>query len=172
MADTLFGTEFRLFGATFDVAILWMVILAAIGTWILLRTRPGSWIFAMGGDANAARNVGVPVNRLRIALFMTTAFMGFFAALLFAMQTNSADSLRGTGVEFRSIIAVVVGGTLLTGGYGSVVGAVLGAIIFSMVQQGIIITGVDGDWFQVVLGGTLVLAVVFNNFVRQRASKR
>ncbi len=172
VADALFGTEFRLFGATFDVAIVWMVILAAIGTWILLRTRPGSWIFAMGGDANAARNVGVPVNRLRIALFMTTAFMGFFAALLFAMQTNSADSLRGTGVEFRSIIAVVVGGTLLTGGYGSVIGAVLGAIIFSMVQQGIIITGIDGDWFQVVLGGTLVLAVVLNNFVRQRASKR
>jgi simple sugar transport system permease protein len=149
-----------------------MLAFGLIATWVLLRTRQGNWIFGVGGDANAARNVGVPVTRVRIALFMTTAFAGFLAALVQAVQFNGADSLRGTQQEFEAIIAVVVGGTLLTGGYGSVVGAVLGAIIFAMVKQGIVITGVDGDWFRVFLGGVLVLAVIFNNFIRQRATKR
>jgi simple sugar transport system permease protein len=168
----LFGTKFTIGGGNFDVAILWMVGIGLLGTWILLRTRSGNWIFGVGGDSNAARNVGVPVNRLKIALFMTTALAGFIVALIYAVQFNGADSLRGTQLEFRAIIEVVVGGTLLTGGYGSVIGAMLGAIIFAMVQQGIVITGVDGDWFQVFLGGILVLAVIFNNFIRQQAQKR
>ena len=90
----------------------------------------------------------------------------------FRADVTAADSLRGTLQEFNAIIAVVVGGTLLTGGYGSVVGALFGALIFGMVQQGIIITGVDGDWFRVFVGGVLVLAVIFNNFIRQQAAKR
>ena len=169
---TLFGTKFAIGGGNFDVAILWMIGLGLVATWVLLRTRAGNWIFGVGGDANAARNVGVPVNKLKIALFMTTALAAFITALIYAVQFNGADSLRGTGLEFRAIIAVVVGGTLLTGGYGSVVGAMLGAVIFAMVQQGIVITGVQGDWFQVFLGGILVLAVIFNNFIRQQATRR
>jgi len=88
------------------------------------------------------------------------------------VQTNSADTLRGAGLEFEAIIAAVVGGCLLTGGYGSVVGAALGALIFAMTRQGIVITGIDGDWYQVVLGTVLVVAVIFNNFVRKKAAAR
>lgn len=168
----LFGTKYQVFGARWDVAILWMVGLALLATWILLRTRPGNWIFGIGGDNNASRNVGVPVNRMKTILFMTTAFAGFLVALIFAVQFNGSDSLRGTQMEFRAIISAVVGGTLLTGGYGSVIGAVLGAIVFAMVQQGILITGVDGDWFQVFMGAILVLAVILNNAIRQQASRR
>lgn len=172
LVGTLFGTKISIGGAGFDIAILWMVGLGALATWVLLRTRVGNWIFGSGGDPDAARNVGVPVSRLKIGLFMTTAFAAFLAALLQAVQFNSADSLRGSLRELIAIVAVVVGGTLLTGGYGSVVGAVLGALIFSMVRQGIVITGVDGDWFQVFVGGILVLAVIFNNYVRRQATKR
>jgi simple sugar transport system permease protein len=168
----LFGTKYQVFGARWDVAILWMAGLALLATWILLRTRSGNWIFGIGGDNNASRNVGVPVNRMKVLLFMTTAFAGFLVALIFAVQFNGSDSLRGTQMEFRAIISAVVGGTLLTGGYGSVIGAVLGAIVFAMVQQGILITGVDGDWFQVFMGAILVLAVILNNAIRQRASRR
>jgi simple sugar transport system permease protein len=168
----LFGTKYQVFGARWDVAILWMAGLALLATWILLRTRSGNWIFGIGGDNNASRNVGVPVNRMKILLFMTTAFAGFLVALIFAVQFNGSDSLRGTQMEFRAIISAVVGGTLLTGGYGSVIGAALGAIVFAMVQQGILITGVDGDWFQVFMGAILVLAVILNNAIRQRASRR
>lgn len=172
LVGRLFGTKVRIGDAGFDIAIVWMIVFGAVATWVLLRTRQGNWIFGIGGDANAARNVGVPVSRMRIALFMATAFAGFFAALVQAVQFNGSDSLRGTQQEFEAIIAVVVGGTLLTGGYGSVVGAVLGAVIFAMVKQGIVITGVDGDWFRVFLGAVLVLAVIFNNFIRLRATRR
>ena len=168
----LFGTKIELGGARFDISIIWWLALAALATVVLLRTQVGNWIFGAGGDANAARNVGVPVARLKIALFIITAVAAFVVALIQVSQLNSADSLRGTLKEFEAIIAVVVGGTLLTGGYGSVIGPVFGALIFAMVQQGIIITGVDGDWFRVFVGGILVLAVIFNNYVRQRASKR
>jgi simple sugar transport system permease protein len=171
-ADTLFGTQVTLFGSAFDIAIVWWIGLTALATWVLLRTQFGNWVFGAGGDANAARNSGVPVTRVKIILFMTTAFGAFFVALLQAVQFNGSDSLRGTLQEFNAIIAVVVGGTLLTGGYGSVVGAFFGALIFGMVQQGIIITGVDGDWFRVFVGAVLVLAVIFNNFIRQQAAKR
>ncbi len=168
----LFATKIELGGARFDIAILWWIGLAAIATIVLLKTNIGNWIFGAGGDANAARNIGVPVVKLKIALFMVTALAAFMVALIQATQLDSADSLRGTLKEFEAIIAVVVGGTLLTGGYGSVIGPVFGALIFAMVQQGIIITGVDGDWFRVFVGGILVLAVIFNNYIRQRASKR
>jgi simple sugar transport system permease protein len=116
--------------------------------------------------------VGVPVRRVRIALFLTTAFAAFFVALTQAVQFTGADTLRGTGREFEAIIAAVVGGCLLTGGYGSAVGAALGALIFAMVQQGIVITGIDGDWYQVFIGAVLLAAVIFNNFVRRKAASR
>lgn len=172
LVGVLFGTKIEIGNARFDIAIVWMLAFGILATWVLLRTRVGNWIFGVGGDAMAARNVGVPVNRLKVALFMTTAFAAFLAALLQAVQFNSADSLRGELRELIAIVAVVVGGTLLTGGYGSVIGAMLGAIIFSMVRQGIVITGVDGDWFQVFVGAVLVIAVIFNNFIRQQAAKR
>jgi simple sugar transport system permease protein len=172
LADTLFGTDIEVFGASFNIAILWWVGLTAVAAFVLLRTQFGNWIFGAGGDANAARNTGVPVTRVKVMLFMTTAFFAFLVAFIQAVQFNGSDSLRGTLQEFNAIIAVVVGGTLLTGGYGSVVGAMFGALIFAMVQQGIIITGVDGDWFRVFVGGVLVLAVIFNNFIRTQAARR
>ncbi len=171
-ADTLFGTEFNIFGAQFGIAILWWIGLSILGAYVLLRTQFGNWIFGAGGDANSARNTGVPVTRVKITLFMTTALFALLVALIQAVQFNGSDSLRGTLQEFNAIIAVVVGGTLLTGGYGSVIGAMFGALIFAMVQQGIIITGVDGDWFRVFVGGVLVLAVIFNNFIRTQAARR
>jgi len=170
--NVVFGQKIALFGSRFDISIIWWVALTALATWTLMRTRVGNWIFGVGGDSNASRNVGVPVYRLKIALFMTTAFAAFLVALMQVTQFKGADSLRGELQEFNAIIAAVVGGVLLTGGYGSVIGAALGALIFAMVQQGIIITGVDGDWFKVFVGAILVVAVIFNNFVRQQAQKR
>lgn len=170
--NAILGQKIDLFGARFDIAILWWLGITALATWTLMRTRVGNWIFGVGGDSGASRNVGVPVSRLKIALFMTTALAAFLVALMQVTQFKGADSLRGELQEFNAIIAAVVGGVLLTGGYGSVIGAALGALIFAMVQQGIIITGVDGDWFKVFVGAILVVAVIFNNFVRQQAQKR
>ncbi len=153
------------------VSVYWWVFLAAIATWILIKTRPGNWIFGVGGDPEAARNSGVPVGSVRIALFMGTAVSATIFAALQVLDFGSADVTRGTGKEFEAIIAAVIGGCLLTGGYGSAVGAVFGALIFGMVQQGIFFTGVNTDWFQVFLGAMLLIAVVFNNFIRRRATE-
>ncbi len=165
----IFAQDIAIAGVDFSVAILWWFAMAAIATWVLLRTQIGNWIFGAGGDADAARNVGVPVNRLKIGLFMTTAFAAWLVAVIQVVGVKSADTLRGEQQEFIAIIAVVIGGTLLTGGYGSAIGAVLGALIFGMVKQGIVYAGVDADWFQVFLGAMLIIAVLVNNFIRQRA---
>jgi simple sugar transport system permease protein len=157
--------------AAFPVSIFWWLLIAAVATYILLRTRPGNWIFGIGGDPNAARNVGVPVDRMKIILFMATAAAAWLVATIQVLSAGGADTLRGQYREFYAIIAVVIGGTLLTGGYGSAIGAVFGALTVGIVQQGIIFTGIDSDWFQVFLGAMLIVAVLVNNFIRKRASE-
>jgi simple sugar transport system permease protein len=171
VAKAIFASDMVIAGARFPISIIWWVAIAALATWVLLRTQVGNWIFGAGGFEVAARMVGVPVSRLKTGLFMTTAMAGWLVAQIQAVSFTGADVLRGEQREFFAIIAVVIGGTLLTGGYGSAVGAVLGALIFGMVRQGIVFAGVDADWFQVFLGAMLVVAVLINNAIRQRASE-
>lgn len=152
------------------VEILWFIALAAAATWVLLRTPAGNWIFASGGDANAAANSGVPVRRVKIGLFMLTAACAALLAVIQVLDAGSTDARRGFQKEFEGIIAAVIGGCLLTGGYGSAIGAFFGSIIFGMVVIGLTYTKIDQDWFQVFLGGMLLLAVVFNNVIRKRVT--
>ncbi len=151
--------------------VVWWLALAVVGSLVLSRTRFGNWIFAVGGDANAARNVGVPVRRVKISLFVFTAFCACVFATLQVCDIGSAAADRGLQKEFEAIIAAVIGGCLLTGGYGSVVGACFGALIFGVVQIGITYTNISSDWFRVFLGAMLLVAVLFNNFVRQRLAQ-
>jgi simple sugar transport system permease protein len=151
--------------------ILWWFTLTAIGAFVLARTRYGNWILAVGGDANAAKNVGVPVKRVKISLFMLTAFCSCLFAVLQVADIGSAAADRGIQKEFEAIIAAVIGGTLLTGGYGSVIGAAFGALIFGVVQIGITYTNIDSDWFRVFLGMMLLMAVLFNHYVRRRVAQ-
>lgn len=152
------------------VSILWFIGFALVATWILLRTRAGNWIFAAGGDPNAARNSGVPVDRVKTGLFMLTAAAAALVAILTVLDAGSTDARRGFQKEFEAIIAAVIGGCLLTGGYGSAIGAFFGAIIFGMVSIGLTYTRFDSDWFQVFLGAMLLLAVLFNNFIRRKVT--
>jgi simple sugar transport system permease protein len=151
--------------------LLWWFLLTAIGAFVLARTRYGNWILAVGGDANAAKNVGVPVKRVKISLFMLTAFCACLFAVLQVADIGSAAADRGIQKEFEAIIAAVIGGTLLTGGYGSVIGAAFGALIFGVVQIGITYTNIDSDWFRVFLGVMLLMAVLFNHYVRRRVAQ-
>jgi len=167
----LFGRDIMIAGIGFPISILWWILITALATWILLRTSAGNWIFGSGGDPNSARNVGVPVDRVKIALFMTTAFAAWLVAIIQLTVVKSADTLRGEGQEFIVIIAAVIGGNLLTGGYGSAIGAAFGALIFGMVRQGIVFAGVDADWFFVFLGAMLIVAVLVNNVIRRTAEK-
>jgi simple sugar transport system permease protein len=152
------------------VGVLWFLAIAALATYVLLRTRFGNWVFAAGGDPNAARNSGVPVNMVKTTLFVLTACAATLVAILTVLDAGSTDARRGFQKEFEAIIAAVIGGCLLTGGYGSAIGAFFGAIIFGMVSIGLTYTSFDSDWFQVFLGGMLLLAVLFNNFIRRKAT--
>ncbi|HLH48513.1 MAG TPA: ABC transporter permease [Roseiarcus sp.] len=150
------------------MVIVWALVIAIVGHIVLAKTRFGNWIFASGGDANAARNVGVPVGVVKVSLFMLTAFCATIFAACEVLEFGSAASDRGLLKEFEAIIAAVIGGCLLTGGYGSVIGACLGALIFGVVQMGILFTGAPNDWFRVFLGSMLLIAVLFNNLIRRR----
>ena len=147
--------------------IVWAVALLIFGHILLTRTRFGNWIYASGGDAQAARYAGVPVNRVKILMFMFTAFCATVFATAQVMEFGSAAADRGVLKEFEAIISVVIGGALLTGGYGSVIGAALGALIFGVVQQGLFFAGVESSLFRVFLGIILLLAVILNTYIRR-----
>jgi simple sugar transport system permease protein len=151
--------------------LIWWAALAIACSFQLTRTRFGNWIFAVGGDASAAKNVGVPVKRVKVSLFMFTALCAWLFAMLQICDVGSAAADRGLQKEFEAVIATVIGGTLLTGGYGSVIGACFGALIFGVVQIGITYTNINADWFRVFLGLMLLLAVLFNNQVRRRVTE-
>ncbi|MGI9369126.1 MAG: ABC transporter permease [Ruegeria sp.] len=147
--------------------IIWAIGLIIFGHVLLTKTKFGNWIFASGGDAEAARNSGVPVNRVKVLMFMFTAFCATVFATCQVMEFGSAGADRGLLKEFEAIIAVVIGGALLTGGYGSVLGAALGALIFGVVQQGLFFAGVESSLFRVFLGVILLGAVILNTYIRR-----
>ncbi len=158
------GSTLTIYAVTF-----WWIVVTAVATWVLLRTKAGNWIFAVGGAQTSARQVGVPVFRTKIGLFVNTAVAGWLVGMLGLFKTTTVQSVTGVGQEFIFIICAVVGGCLLTGGYGSAVGAALGALIFGMVGQGIVYEGWDNDWLFTFLGVMLLGAVLVNNFVKSRA---
>ncbi len=150
-----------------SMLVIWAIILIVFAHILLTKTRFGNWIYASGGDAQSARYVGVPVNRVKILMFMFTAFCATVFATCQVMEFGSAGADRGVLKEFEAIISVVIGGALLTGGYGSVIGAALGALIFGVVQQGLFFAGVESSLFRVFLGVILLLAVILNTYIRR-----
>jgi simple sugar transport system permease protein len=171
-ARAVFASDIPLGFMNVKITVLWWLVFVALGTWILLRTRIGNWIFAAGGNAASARAVGVPVNKVKIGLFMGVAFLGWFLGMHILFNFSSVQSGLGIGNEFIYIIAAVVGGCLLTGGYGSAIGAAIGAFIFGMTTQGIVFAGFDPNWFYTFLGAMLLLAVLVNLYVKNYATTR
>jgi simple sugar transport system permease protein len=170
-SESIFGTDSAFYTTEFRSTIIWWVVITLLATWILLRTKFGSWIFAVGGDANAARSVGVPVTRVKISLFMMTSAAAWLVGTMIALQARSITSSQGVGEEFKYIIAAVIGGCLLTGGYGSAIGASIGALIFGMTEVGIRFSGWNNDWFFTFLGAMLLISVLLNNFTRRQAER-
>jgi simple sugar transport system permease protein len=168
-AQKVFAASFTIDGVNIRVTIIYWIVAVVIATWILLRTRIGNWIFSVGGSAPSARAVGVPVGRVKIGLFMAVGFMAWFTGMHTLLEFNTIQSAQGVGNEFVYIIAAVVGGCLLTGGYGSVVGAAIGALIFGMVNQGIVYAGWNPDWFMFFVGVLLLGAILLNTYIRRRA---
>lgn len=170
-AGFLFASTFQIGGTSFYVSIIWWVLFTVVASTVLMRTKFGNWIFAIGGAAQSSRAVGVPVVRSKILLFMTTAFAAWLVGSINILRYASVQANQGIGLEFQYIIAAVIGGCLLTGGFGSAVGAAIGALIFGMARQGIVYAGWNSDWFQLFLGVMLLAAVLVNNMLRRRAER-
>ena len=166
----VFAGTLTVAGVGLKASVLWWLGLVVVGTVVLTRTRLGNWIFAVGGGASAARQVGVPVARVKIALFVGVALCGWLVGMITMARSGSVQANLGIGLEFEYIIAAVIGGCLLTGGYGSAVGAALGALIFGMTKQGIPAAQWDNDWYKLFLGVMLLGAALLNSVVRRRAS--
>ncbi len=163
----VFASDFHVGGITVRIPVLWWLLFVVLAGWILLRTRVGNWIFAVGGNEASARAVGVPTARVKIGLFMAVSFFAWFYGMHRLFAFNTVQAGEGVGNEFLFIIAAVVGGTLLTGGHGSALGAAIGAFIFGMTTQGIVYAGWDPNWFRAFLGVMLLLAVLVNLYVRK-----
>jgi simple sugar transport system permease protein len=151
--------------------VVWWVIVAAIGAFVLTKTKWGNWIFAVGGNRDAARAIGVPAGTVKISLFVVVSLCGCLAGTLIALRYGTVQANQGIGLEFEYIIAAVVGGCLMTGGYGSVIGASLGAIIMAISTNGVQSTGWNSDGRYTFLGGVLLLAVLVNNYTRKKAQE-
>jgi len=189
-AKAIFASDINLGVMSLKVTVLWWLVFVAVATWLLLRTRVGNWIFAAGGNQASARAVGVPVRKVKIGLFMGVSFLAWFLGMHLLFNFNTVQAGIGVGNEFIYIIAAVVGGALLTGGYGSAVGSAFGALIFGMTTQGIVFAGWDPNfifgmttqgivfagwdpnWFKTFLGVMLLGAVLLNQYVKNYAERR
>ena len=156
----------NLFG--YRMSLLWFLVVAALATLFLLRTRMGNWAFAIGQNPTAAKNLGVPVARTTVTLFALSGFTSAVAGVVVAVQYFSIDANRGAGWELIAIAMTVIGGTLLTGGYGSVLGTVLGAFMYAMVNDGLLLIGLQGYWVNIFLGIVVLVAVLINRLVINR----
>jgi simple sugar transport system permease protein len=156
----------------FSVTIFWWIAITAMGTWMLTRTKAGNWVAAVGGDANAARNSGVPVKQTKIAMFILVSVTGALVGIIDVIKFNGMQAGQGVGEEFTYIIAAVVGGCLLTGGFGSAVGAAIGASIIGIAFIGVAFAGWNTDWNYAFLGAILFAAVSVNTVIRRGAESR
>ena len=168
-AHNVFSSQFTVGSATIKITLLWWLLFIVLATWLLLRTKIGNWIFAVGGSAPSSRAVGVPVKRVKIGMFMGVSFLGWFIGMHTLFAFNTVQSGLGVGNEFIYIVAAVVGGCLLTGGYGSAIGAAIGAFIYGMAELGIVYAGWNPDWKYFFLGVLLLGAILLNTYIRRRA---
>ncbi|HEX8302692.1 ABC transporter permease [Sphingomonas sp.] len=171
-ARAVFASSFEIAGITIRITVIWWLAFALLASWVLRRSIYGNWIFAVGGAPASARAVGIPVRHVKILLFMAVGFASWFVGIHQLMAFDTVQSGEGVGKEFYYIIAAVVGGCLLSGGQGSAVGAVLGALIFGMTTQGIIYAGWNPDWFKFFVGALLLSVILINTRVQRWRADR
>lgn len=154
------------------VSIFWWIGLSLLAAYVLANTKYGNWIYAVGGDRAAAVKMGIPVARLKIALYIVTSSSAVVVAMLNMFYVDLAEASQGFGREFEAITAAVVGGTAITGGLGSPIGTIFGSLIFGMINQGFFYTNISDSWFYSVVGATLLAAVIINNYTRRAALRQ
>jgi simple sugar transport system permease protein len=153
------------FSSGFNVSAFWFVGLAIVLSFVLTHMKWGNWIFAAGGNERAARGMGVPVDRLRLALFTLTAASAGLVGIIQTGRFSSVDANRGLNLELEAIAAAVIGGARLNGGYGSVIGTALGCLVLGMIRNGLVLAGVASYWYPAMVGVLIVVAVFVNQLL-------
>jgi simple sugar transport system permease protein len=159
------------FANVLNASAFWFVALALAFAFVLERSPFGNWILASGGNERAARGLGVPVDRVRVTLFMLTAVTAALVGVMQAGRFGSVDADRGQGLELEAIAAAVIGGARLNGGFGSVIGTALGCLMIGMIRNGLALAGVASYWYTAIIGLLVVLAVVVNQLAGRTRPK-
>jgi simple sugar transport system permease protein len=154
---------FRIYASLF-----WFVGAALVLGYVLTKTKAGNWIQASGGNAQAARARGVKVERTKIALFILTATMAALAGMISSIRTSAANPNRGTGYELEVIAMVVIGGTVLTGGRGTILGTVIGVLILRVMRNGIVLIGVPGLAYNIFIGAIILGMMALHSWLERR----
>jgi len=157
----------RIGTGNYRTSILWWIGLTVAFAIVLSQTRFGNAVFATGGNAQAARLQGIRIDRVRVTNFVISGFLAALAGIIQVARLKSVDPLRGTGLELEVIAAVVIGGTLLTGGYGSLIGSAIGTALTGMLRTGLVLMQIPSNAFRGAIGAIMIAAVVINNFVRK-----
>ncbi|MDG4889981.1 MULTISPECIES: ABC transporter permease [unclassified Mesorhizobium] len=152
-----------------SMGLLWSLVVLLIAHWVLTNTKFGNWIYATGGNVAAARLKGVPINQLKLTLFVMTAVLACFSGLVQLGRFGTVDANRGSGLELEAIAAAVIGGSSLRGGVGSVLGTLLGCLTIAMIRQGLALINMPPAVYQALLGALLVSAVLINRAIEKRS---
>lgn len=164
-------TDFFGPGRFFRLSFVWFLVIAVVLGVLLSKSNLGNWIKAAGGQRDAARALGVPVERVKLFCFMLCSLLAGFAGLLQVMRLNSAMPSTGEGMELQAIAAAVIGGTSLNGGIGTVFGPIVGALLIRLIDNGLVLSRMDPNWFKFAVGALIVVSVIFNNRLRLMASR-
>lgn len=164
-ATAVFGAQL----GSANISILWWFAIALAGSWVLARSPFGNWIYATGGNVDVARGSGVPTNLVKVILFVATSACAALVGVILAIEYHSGSAVNGQGYVFEAPIVAVIGGILLSGGYGSVLGVFLGTAIYGVISVGVFYTGWDADWVSLFLGVLLFIAVLANSYFRKLA---
>jgi len=167
LADLLVG-DFYIGGFRVYMSLFWFILVGLTFSYVLTMARFGNWIQASGGNTSSARARGVPVNRTKVALFMLTAGMAALAGVISSIRTSAANPNSGTGYELEVIAMVVIGGTALTGGRGTIIGTVLGVFILRVMRNGIVLVGVPGLAYNIFIGSIILGMMALHSWLERR----
>ena len=152
----------RFIGSGFRPSHIWFFFLTLLFSLVLTNTRYGNWVFATGGNKAVARAMGVNVNKVKVINFMLSSLMASLSGCIVISRFNIANASFGTGMELEAIASAVIGGTFLTGGYGTIIGVFFGALLMGMMRTGLIMIGAPAYWYQAFVGAILIIAATIN----------
>lgn len=155
-------------GELIRASFIWFLAIAILVSLLLSRTNFGNWVRATGGFLPAANAMGIPTARVKIACFMICSVLAGFAGMIQVLRVGSPLPSMGEGLELAAVAAAVIGGTVLTGGIGSILGGIIGAILIRVIDNGLVLSRVDSNWFKFAIGALTILAVVGNSWLRKR----